>query len=122
MVAAGLSLSGCAGITTVDGQKMRMSSPQFRAYVEQVFRHQNQVATALLFAMEEAQGEEARARLALLEDSLLSACAGLNELATARRDGARLGVFREAGLARETPMCEAMTMQAERALQRPDRE
>ena len=114
---APLLLWGCAGVTTLDGQRLGMTSSEFRAYVERVFREQNQVTTELLFAIEDAQSNEQQGRLADLEEAILSACAGLNELATARRDGRSLGVFRESRMAREAPQCEAITLQVAAALE-----
>ena len=101
-------LAGCA-VLTADGERLAMTSPEFRAYVERVFREQNRVADQFAFALE---GERsAPAGLAAAEQSLLDACAALNELATARRDERHLSVRQRSTAARSVPMCER-TMRA----------
>jgi hypothetical protein len=47
---------------------------------------------------------------------LLDACAGLNELATARRDERRLGIRRSAQSARTVPTCERAAREAARLI------
>jgi hypothetical protein len=112
------ALPGCATVVTVaDGRELAIRSPEFRNYVEHVFREQNRVATALLFAQEEAEGGRAQTLLGL-EDSLLLACAGLNELAAARRDERPVSIARQARVAREAPGCEAATLSVEREMRR----
>lgn len=113
LLAATLALNGCAAVSTVDGQRLALTSPEFRAYVERVFREQNRVADELAFALEDAP----RAELAAAEQTLLEACAQVNELATARRDERRLGVRRSATGARSVPECERATLAAARALE-----
>jgi hypothetical protein len=100
-------LSGCAAVATADGQRLKLTSEEFRTYVERVFREQNGVADDLAFALE-APGAE-RSDLAAAEQRLLEACAGVNELATARRDELRLGMRRSLTAARTVPQCEAVT-------------
>ncbi|HLF12723.1 MAG TPA: hypothetical protein VJA26_16085, partial [Gammaproteobacteria bacterium] len=44
IVGAILAASGCAGaVTTAAGQRLVITSPEFRDYVERVFRQQNQI-------------------------------------------------------------------------------
>jgi len=100
-------LAGCATVSTADGDRLALTSQEFRAYVERVFREQNRVADELAFALEAADG--ARNELAVAEQRLLDACAGVNELATARRDEVGLGVRRSLGAARSVPECEKAT-------------
>ena len=100
-------LAGCATVSTADGDRLALTSEEFRAYVERVFREQNRVADELAFALEAADG--AREELAVAEQRLLDACAGVNELATARRDEVGLGVRRSLGAARSVPECEKTT-------------
>jgi hypothetical protein len=108
-------LVGCAAVETADGTRLAFGSDDFRSYVERVFREQNRVADELAFALEGApQGNEAD--LAAAEDALLGACAGLNELATSRRDDAHLGVRRSAAAARRAPDCERATLSAQAVL------
>ena len=116
---ATLAAAGCAGaVTTAAGERLAITSPEFRDYVERVFRQQNQLATELAFAVEDAEDEAASAALAVAEQSLLEACTGLNEIAAARRDEQRLGPLRQAEAARETPRCEGSILAARAALDR----
>ena len=94
-------------MSTADGERLGLASAEFRAYVERVFREQNRVADELAFALE-APGAK-RGELAAAEQRLLEACAGVNELATARRDERRLGMRRSVGAARTVPQCERAT-------------
>jgi hypothetical protein len=99
-----LAVAGCAAVRTPDGERLAMRSPEFRAYVERVFREQNRVADEVAFALD-APGAE-QGPLAAGEQRMLEACAGVNELATARRDEQRLGVRRSLQAARGVPLCE----------------
>ena len=103
---------------TADGERLRLASPEFRAYVERVFREQNRIADELAFAIE-APG--APAELAAAEERLLAACAGVNELATARRDEAELGIRASVRAARTVPGCEQAARAAEAELARAAR-
>ena len=102
---AALILAGCA-VLTADGERLALTSPQFRAYVERVFREQNRVADRFAFALEDEHA--APAGVAAAEQSLLDACAELNELATARRDERHLSLRQRSAAARSVPMCERM--------------
>jgi hypothetical protein len=98
-----LSLSGCASVLTADGQRLELASPEFREYVERVFREQNRIADDVAFALDEPGPHD---DLAAAEQELLAACAGVNELATARRDQRRLGMRSSVRAARTVPDCE----------------
>ncbi len=101
-------LAGCA-VLTADGERLALTSPAFRSYVERVFREQNRIADQFAFALE---GESAApAVVTAAEQSLLDACAALNELATARRDEQHLSLRQRSTAARSAPMCER-TMRA----------
>jgi len=113
-VALLLILSGCAAVPTADGQRLSLRSAEFREYVERVFREQNRVADAVAFALD-APGEQ-DAQLAAAEQELLAACAGVNELATARRDGRRLDMRDSLRAARSVPDCERATRAADARL------
>jgi hypothetical protein len=102
-----LAVAGCAAVQTVDGERLALTSPEFRAYVERVFREQNRVATEVAFALETPGVEQAP--LLGGEQRLLEACAGVNELATARRDERPLGARRSLAAARTVPSCEETT-------------
>lgn len=106
-------VSSCAAVHTADGERLALASPAFRAYVERVFREQNRLADAIAFASEVGAGA---AVLGAAEQDLLEACEGVNELATARRDEARLGLKRSAEAARSVPRCEAASRAAAAAL------
>ncbi|MGI9258669.1 MAG: hypothetical protein ACR2QQ_07530 [Gammaproteobacteria bacterium] len=108
------ALAGCAStVTTLDGRHLRLSSLEFGLYFERVFRDQNEVATVLAFAQSDvADGSE----FVALEDDLLAACAGLNELALASRDGRSLSRRRQAGLAATAPACEEAVANVRRSL------
>ena len=88
--------------------------------MEQVFREQNKVASDLGFALDDATaaGGSPPPELTAAEDALLKACAGVNELATSRRDQEDLGVRKSASAARSAPECEQATHAAQSALQR----
>jgi hypothetical protein len=112
-VAVAITLSGCAAVTTAEGERLALTSSEFRAYVERVFREQNRLADELAFAAEDGKSGAA---IAAAEDALLEACAGVNELATSRRDEQRLGIKRSAAAARSVPQCEAASRAAATAL------
>ena len=109
-----LIFSGCAAVPTADGQRLSLRSDEFREYVERVFREQNRVADAVAFALD-APGEQ-DAQLAAAEQELLAACAGVNELATARRDERRLDMRDSLRAARSVPDCERATRAADARL------
>jgi sensor c-di-GMP phosphodiesterase-like protein len=111
-----ISLAGCAAVPTADGQRLRLGSPAFRDYVERVFREQNRVADAAAFALEAPGSQDAD--LAAAEQELLAACAGVNELATARRDQRQLGMRQSARAARTVPDCERATRDVDALLVR----
>ena len=102
-----LILSGCAAVPTADGERLSLRSAEFREYVERVFREQNRVADAVAFALEAPGAQDSE--LAAAEQELLAACAGVNELATARRDQQRLGIRSSVRAARSVPECERAT-------------
>jgi hypothetical protein len=114
LLSACIALSGCAAVPAADGGRLRLGSAEFRGYVERVFREQNRVADELAFALEASGARDAG--LAAAEDALLAACAGVNELATARRDERRLGVKRSIHAARTVADCERATLVAGREL------
>lgn len=116
---AAAGAAGCAAVTTLDGRQLHVGSEAFRDYVEKVFREQNRTATRLAFALE-SEGLSAGALKALsaAETSLLDACAGLNEIATSRRDNQSLGKLHQLHAARQAPGCERATRNAQQALGR----
>ena len=119
LAAAAAFLAACA-VTTADGTRLGLTSSEFRAYVERVFRDQNRVASDLAFALDDAtaSGGAAPPKLMAAEDALLEACAGVNELATSRRDQRDLGVRKSASAARSAPDCERAARAARAALEK----
>lgn len=106
-------VTGCAPVTTFEGERLSVRSDAFASYVEQVFREQNRVASELAFAIEDAVDPERLDALEAAEESLLEACAALNRLAAARRDGDSPGPFRSLGAARSAPDCERAAADAD---------
>ena len=109
-------LSACAAVPTADGQRFRLGTAPFRDYVERVFREQNRVADAVAFALEAPASRDAE--LAAVEQQLLAACAGVNELATARRDQRPLGLRSSVRAAKSVPDCERAARAADARLAR----
>jgi hypothetical protein len=120
-IVCGIVIAGCAAgcaVTSVDGDRIRLSSDRFTDYVEATFRRQNEVSTDLAIEIDEAAAETARySTLETAERRLLAACRGLNELARAHRDGEPAGGLGALKRARGAPDCERATAAAEAALQ-----
>jgi hypothetical protein len=116
LILASIGLAGCAAVPTADGETLRLGSAEFRDYVERVFREQNRVADDVAFALEAPDSPSNE--LAAAEQHLLVACEGVNELATARRDGRRLGMRASVRAARTVPDCERATRDADARLSR----
>ena len=92
---------------------MPARSETFAAYVEEVFRRQNEVATELALALEREPPETERfALLEAAELALLTECGGLNEMARAQRDGEQPGGLGALKRARQAPDCERATERA----------
>lgn len=113
-------VAGCAPVTTLDGERLPVRSEAFADYVEQVFREQNRVATELAFALEDSADPARLDALETAEDALFAACADLNAMAAARRDGRRMGAFRALAAARQAPECERAAAHARAALDAED--
>jgi hypothetical protein len=109
--------TACVSVTTLDGERLTAPSAEFRAYVETVFREQNRVATDLAFALESVTDVASYDAIEGAERELITACAGLNEIATERRAGRELGQLRQAEAAKSAPQCEQATRVAEAALE-----
>ena len=112
-----LGLSACAPvITTGDGERIRVSSADFREYAEQVFRTHNSVTTSMAYAiddLEEANGsDEYREQLIDADDRMMQACAPLDEMVIARRDSRKVSVKEMVKTAELIPDCEAATRAA----------
>ncbi len=90
-----LGLPACTPyVVTGDGERIRANSAAFREYAEQVFRVHNEVTTSMAYAIDELEGadgtDEYRERLIAADDRMMQACATLDELALARRDGRKI--------------------------------
>jgi len=119
-IVSGIVVAGCAAgcaVTSVDGDRMRLTSDRFADYVEATFRRQNEVSTDLAVEIDEAAADSARYTiLETAERRLLADCRGLNELARAQRDGEPAGGLGAVKRARGAPDCERATAAAEAAL------
>jgi len=92
---------------------MGIRSDTYAEYVRGVFRQQSEVSDAILFALDEADpGSERYAELDAADLDILTACRGINELATDRRQGGLAGLKR----ARQVPECERAAGEAEALL------
>jgi hypothetical protein len=110
----GVAMLAACAITPAgeDAERLRVGSPEFRAYVERVFREQNRVAGELGFALLDAELDAdtpAVDRLDAAELALLDACSSLNTLATAQRDGEPMRRLAALRAARTAPECEVAT-------------
>jgi hypothetical protein len=111
-----LGVAGCA-VTAVDGTRMGLKSDDFAAYVETVFRRQNEMASELALAIEaEDPDSERYAALDAVELALLDACLGINELAARQRDGEPLRGLKALARAKAAPACERATTAAKNIL------
>jgi len=102
-------LVACAGrLETADGERLRLTSDEFRGYAEEVFREQNRVATEIAFALEASDRYEEVSlnRLEQADQALFDDCAALNQMAMRRRDGDGRRIFSDAKAARTVPQCE----------------
>ena len=109
-------IHGCA-VTSLDGRRMGVASEAFAEYVETVFRRQNEVATALATELDGAEpGSERYRVLEVAELNLLTACQGLNELASSIRSGGSGRASGSLRRARQAPDCEQAAAAAEALL------
>lgn len=117
-----LALVGCASVQSADGQRYRVGGAAFRSYIEHVFRAQNRVADELAFTLEDlpADATVSADRLNAADTQLLAACAGLNQLATSRRDAVKLGKRQALAAARTAPDCERAVAAAQDLLRALD--
>jgi len=108
LIALGLALGlGSCAITRPDGTRLSPRSDAFADYVETVFRRQNELASDLAFALDEADPDGPRYReLEAIEIELETACRSLNEMARQRRAGEAVGGLSALRRARQAPDCE----------------
>jgi len=115
-----LTLGGASGgcaVTTAGGDRLGVRSADFAAYVEEVFRRQNAVATELSLALDSESLDSALFEaLDQAELALQAACRGLNVLAEQSRDGEPPGGLGALKRARQAPECERAADAGEQAL------
>jgi hypothetical protein len=115
MVILSIACGACA-VVIGDGTRLRPGSDAFADYVESVFRQQNEVLSALAFALDAEEPDSTRyVALEQSEAEVLEHCEGLNALATARQRGERVGGLSALGTARRAPEC-ARVAETARAL------
>jgi hypothetical protein len=86
--------------------------------VEAVFRRQNQISIEMANEIDDEELASARfSTLDTLDRQLLVACAGVNELARAQRDGESVRGLGALKRARGAPDCERATNEAAAALE-----
>jgi len=113
-IAVGL---GACAVTGQDGQRMVIRSDPYRAYVREVYRHQSEVSDALISALDEADPDSARyAELDATDLDVLTACRGINELASAEQSGDSPRGLAALKRARQVPECEGAVRDAKRVL------
>jgi len=78
-------------IETLDGERVRVDSSQFRDYALGVFKRNNNTLTVLFDVLEQVDDVDAL-RLDQAEQRMIEACETLNSAAAAQRDGKKLGV------------------------------
>jgi hypothetical protein len=119
-ILAVLAASGCVSVerTLADGSVERVSRAELPKYAEEVFKRRNAVSTGFLERMPALEDGDP-AILATLEDAerrMDEACAPVDALAIAWRDGERVGFGAKLELARALEGCASATAAAERAL------
>ena len=116
-----LWLAACVPLVeTRDGRQLRVTSPAFKDYAEQVFRQQNSLSWALIEALETADDPQIHQRLNQLETRLRQDCEAVNRLASARRQGESSSRAEQLALVRALPQCEARSREARQLLNRLD--
>lgn len=111
-------LGACTHIhtTTPSGIPQDMTQQEFADYVERVFRHHNMVYNELLteLALENPDySDTENAELHKAEQTMLSACAPLNDVVIARTEGGQPEISAYMKLTSSVPACEAATERVE---------
>jgi len=118
MLAPLLCLVACVSAerTLPDGRVERVPRSQLPAYAQEVFKHRNAVSTEYLLRTPELDDDSAAAGLAAAEQAMDRACAPVDALAIAYRDGQDVGLRAKLDLVHALAPCEAATRAAEQAL------
>ena len=110
MACAGVAACVSVERTLPDGSVERVPPAELPEYAQTVFKRHNAVSTALLepmVALDESSPDYAL--LADAEDRMIEACAPVDALAIAYRDGERIGFSEKLRLARALESCEQAT-------------
>ena len=104
-----------------DGHVEAMSKAEFKAYAEQVFRHQNRVVDRLIRADTdvESEGLATDARLLRAEEAMEDACRPLIGLVSAKAEKRRMALADKLEMPRAAPACDAAVKEVEALLPIP---
>ncbi len=112
-----LVLSACTTVTTrkSTGEEVVMSQQEFSKYVEEVFRHHNQVMAELMAASTDRIDQLAAESKELdqAEKDMVRACEPLNEMVTETLSGESLSLKLKMTLAEAVPTCDKATNRVE---------
>jgi hypothetical protein len=113
-------LAACVRVerTLPDGTVERVPRAELPAYAQSVFKHRNAVSTQFLMRTPEAADDDP-SRAAELDDAeheMDEACAPVDALAIAYRDGQHLGLQEKLHAARALEGCASATSAAEQVL------
>lgn len=117
---ASLILSACVSVerTLSDGRTERVPRSELRDYAQEVFRRRNAASTRFLDqdALTDAEDPAVASKLENAERRMDEACAPVDALAIAYRDGQRIGMLAKLRLVRALQGCAEATEAASRAL------
>jgi hypothetical protein len=120
LAVACLAVAACVSAHRVlpDGRVDRVPRAELPRHAEAVFKRRNAVSSAFLLRMPELEGRDpaAGAELEVAESAMDAACAPVDALAIAYRDGDRIGLRAKFALVRALERCERATIAAEQAL------
>ena len=117
---ASLAVCACVSVerTLPDGSKERVPRSELRDYAQTVFKRRNAVATEFLEQDITVESDEPEAvKLEEAESRMDDACAPVDALAIAYRDGERIGLLAKLRLVRALEDCAEAADAAARALE-----
>ena len=107
LLSACLFAAGCTHVTVTepDGQRVSRSSAEFRDYVADVFRLQNQVMDQLItdYSLEDGGDDLERDRA---EQHMVEACRDLNDVAVAIGEGRSVSLVSKRRLVKSITACD----------------
>jgi hypothetical protein len=105
-------------VVTPEGQRVRYTRDEFAAYVETVFRHQNQVTNRLVatYAMSDDPDPTPDPAVLAAEQAMVRACRHLNDTITAYIDGDEPGLGKKLALVNTIAGCDAAAYGLEEAI------